>query len=78
MNNAACIGQETDIFFPEYQGNTSEIIWVTAKKFCDGCNVRKECLALAMEVEHPDYRRHGMWGGMTPDQRDTLHAKTSL
>lgn len=75
MQHASCLNQPTDIFFPEYQGNTSESIWIRAKEFCHSCPVRKECLALAMSFESPDYRRHGIWGGLTPDDRDELYKK---
>lgn len=78
MKQAACQGQPTSVFFPEEQGNTSENIWHDARKLCYNCTVRHKCLALAMSFETPELRRHGMWGGLTPDERDTLHNRMFL
>jgi WhiB family redox-sensing transcriptional regulator len=72
MTESACLNQPTDIFFPEYQGNTSPRIWDQAREYCNNCTVKYQCLKLAMSFEEPDLRRHGMWGGLTPDERDKL------
>ncbi len=78
MKQAACQGQPTSVFFPEEQGNTSENIWVEARNICHNCDVKPKCLALAMSFETPELRRNGMWGGLTPEERDTLHMRKFL
>lgn len=70
MSEAACVGAPTEIFFPEINGGNTEEGWVEARKYCAECTVRKECLALVQQWESPDVRRNGMWGGMTPTERD--------
>jgi WhiB family redox-sensing transcriptional regulator len=41
---------------------------VVAKQICAGCHVQPECLAHAL-----DHREdHGVWGGMTADERQNL------
>lgn len=71
-SRAACRGAATEIFFPEYQGNTSDRIYEQAREFCQQCDVRYECLKLALSFEGPDVRRYGVWGGLTPEERDAL------
>lgn len=57
---AACLGMDTNLFFPE-NGRYEQVLPV-----CVGCVVRLECLLFAVSVE-PDL--HGMFGGMTPAER---------
>lgn len=42
-----------------------------AKAICAECPVRAECLADVMKHEQ-DGRRHGIWGGLHPQERDEL------
>jgi hypothetical protein len=39
---------------------------------CERCTVRLECLNFQMEFEERTGRRDGMWGGLTPKERDLL------
>lgn len=54
-----------------YPGPGQRSNYNLARRICHQCPVRVECLqyALATEVE---YFRHGMWGGLTADERSTL------
>lgn len=72
MTRATCAGQPTEIFFPETVGVTNERIYDHAKTFCNECNVRYECLTMALGLETPDVRRYGVWGGLSPEERDKL------
>lgn len=65
--HAACVGTETDVFFPPMGGNGA---YDEAKRICDRCPVKTECLADALENE-TEFRA-GMYGGKTPAERDQL------
>lgn len=58
----ACEGQDTNIWFeaePEYDP-------AHAKAICQSCPIRQDCLT--MFIREP----HGIFGGLTPSQRDRL------
>lgn len=65
VENALCAEIGGDLWFAE-KGDWATTIW--AKLVCRRCPVREQCLAFALENNEP----HGVWGGMTPDQRKTL------
>lgn len=67
---AACLGQPVEVFFgPERAGKAAEARWAPrAKAICRGCEVRAACLEYAIETE----QEHGVWGGLTPDERAAL------
>ena len=60
---AACKGQ-TATMFPAHHKDTQYI--VAARKVCDECPVRRECLDYALE--YPAADMHGVWAGLTPRQ----------
>lgn len=60
---AACKGSEPELFFPG-RGESCEV----ARKICEGCEVRKECLDFALK----NHIREGVWGGMSERQRKRL------
>ena len=65
---AACKGQDTAAFFPagwDHDGIDEAVAW------CDRCPVRAKCLDAALAVEMPS-TRHGIWGGLTPDERQRM------
>nr|WP_093354164.1 WhiB family transcriptional regulator [Pseudonocardia ammonioxydans] len=67
--DAACIGLDTELFFPVgYDVESTE----TPRRVCRGCPVRAECLADVLAVEDPA-RRFGISGGTTPSERRVLH-----
>jgi WhiB family redox-sensing transcriptional regulator len=68
-NEAACIDVDTDIFFPE-TGNTAT--YRHALMICRACPVAGSCLEDALATETREGQRHGMRGGLTPDQRRSL------
>ncbi|MFW5933710.1 MAG: WhiB family transcriptional regulator [Actinomycetota bacterium] len=43
-----------------------------AKALCRGCGVWQRCLEVALG--YPPARHHGVWGGMTPEERRALVA----
>lgn len=66
-NKANCLGLETTaIFFPAH-GEYDK-----ARKICNDCEVRTDCLMDAMSHETDLY---GMFGGLTPPERYALKHK---
>lgn len=53
------------MFFPDDPPN-----WDEARNICGGCPHRHPCLLMALNFETPDVTRFGMWGGMTPEERE--------
>ena len=71
MNQAVCVGADTEIFFPEIPNvELRQHHWAKAREYCDRCPVRSECLAYQLPFEAATGRRDGFWGGMTPKERD--------
>lgn len=58
--SALCAQSDPEAFFPEKGGSTKE-----AKRICQGCEVRADCLAYALQ--HGE--RHGIWGGKSEQER---------
>lgn len=71
-DSAACTGTDPDIFFPKNSGSKT---WTRAREVCSNCPVSDECLDEAMRLEGEGASveiRHGMFGGLTPEERKTL------
>ena len=62
-HKAACKGN-TKAMFPAHHKDTQYIN--AARRICDECIVRKECLNYALEFPAADM--HGVWAGLTPRQ----------
>jgi WhiB family redox-sensing transcriptional regulator len=45
--------------------------YAVARRICDQCLVRTECLEYALRTE-VEYFRFGMWGGKTADERSKI------
>jgi hypothetical protein len=63
MSKAACKGL-THLMFPAFDGDKSYCS--QARKICQGCPVRKECLDYALEFQ--SLEMHGVWAGLTSNQ----------
>lgn len=63
QERAACGGADVRIFYPSSGAHTGE-----AKRICEPCPVRAECLAFALERDE----EWGVWGGLDPDERRAL------
>ena len=57
---AACIGVDAELFFPERGDSTKE-----AKEVCRTCFVRQECLEYALA----NLEKFGIWGGLSERER---------
>jgi WhiB family transcriptional regulator, redox-sensing transcriptional regulator len=60
---ALCAQTDPEAFFPEKGGSTRE-----AKRICQGCQVRAECLDYALAHDE----RFGIWGGLSERERRKL------
>lgn len=56
------------MFFPEWPPDPSSV--TRALAICDRCEVREECLGLALT--HSTRDDAGIWGGTTEAERDRL------
>lgn len=72
---AACRGVNPDVFFPEESGVTTDRIYDQGRQFCNDCPVARNCLEEAMSYEAEEWRRFGLWGGLSPRQREALSQK---
>jgi hypothetical protein len=64
--DAACRGLDTESFYGTSNDSVSR-----AKGICGRCFVQGACLSVADELEQGLGQRmvHGIWGGLTPDER---------
>lgn len=63
MAEAICAQTDPEAWFPEAGGSSR-----TAKKVCEGCPVRRQCLAYALD----NHESWGVWGGLTERERKQL------
>lgn len=64
--DALCAQTDPEAFFPEKGGSTRD-----AKKICDSCDVRAQCLEFALEHDE----RFGIWGGLSERERRKLRKR---
>ncbi|MDR1853122.1 MAG: WhiB family transcriptional regulator [Propionibacteriaceae bacterium] len=60
---ALCAQTDPEAFYPEKGGSTRD-----AKRVCQNCEVRSECLDFALAHDE----RFGIWGGMSERERRRL------
>ena len=65
MSEAACAQTDPELWFPELDS-----LWrvAQAKKICEKCPVKVECLEYALVNKFKD----GIWGGLSPTERHRL------
>jgi WhiB family redox-sensing transcriptional regulator len=65
MDGAACATTDPELWFPELDS-----LWrvAQAKKICEKCPVKQECLNYALVNKFKD----GIWGGLSPTERHRL------
>lgn len=61
--DALCAQTDPEAFFPEKGGSTRD-----AKRICEGCDVRAQCLEYALQNDE----RFGIWGGLSERERRKL------
>jgi hypothetical protein len=57
---SSCYGLDASVWYPSKGGDTAK-----ARKICDRCYVKNECLQYALE----HHEVHGIWGGKSYRQR---------
>lgn len=67
-DQALCAQTDPEAFFPEKGGSTRE-----AKRICQACGVRDECLEYALVNDE----RFGIWGGLSERERRRLKKRIS-
>lgn len=72
-NKAACLTEDPELFFPV--GNTGPALLqiAEAKKVCQRCEVREECLQWALE----NGQDHGVWGGKSEEERRAMKRRAA-
>ncbi|GAA3946660.1 WhiB family transcriptional regulator [Pseudoclavibacter caeni] len=63
---ALCAQTDPEAFFPEKGGSTRD-----AKRICQSCAVRAQCLEYALENDE----RFGIWGGLSERERRKLRRR---
>lgn len=66
QRDALCAQVDHDLFFPDPCGSAA-----AAKRICQGCDVKTECLQYALD----NHINHGVWGGLSDRERRTLTRK---
>ena len=71
----ACRGADPSVFFlPEAErGPRKARRERAAKEICGSCPVLEQCAAFALSTREP----YGVWGGLTPEERELLWSGTS-
>ncbi len=73
---AACRGPNQIIFFPPARlerRSEKRSREARAKEICESCSVQRDCLEYALSIREP----HGIWGGMTENERRAAQATTN-
>ena len=73
---AACRRYDPEIWFPQsYTGPTALAQISEAQRICNSCPVKAACLddAMGREGNKSSENRHGICGGLTPDERYQLY-----
>jgi WhiB family redox-sensing transcriptional regulator len=69
LDQAACRDQDPERFFPESGEHTKA---AEAKAICGSCQVRDQCLELAVKAADGVDHDHGVFGGTLPAERSRL------
>lgn len=64
---SACQDEDPELFFAEKGGSVDE-----ARAICARCFVRPACLAFILRPENAETSEHGVWAGMTVEERRQL------
>jgi WhiB family redox-sensing transcriptional regulator len=68
---AGCRSVDPELFFPVSEIGPARRQVATAKAVCDECPVSQLCLDYALSTR----QAHGVWGGLTVEERRVLSAR---
>jgi len=68
QERALCAQTDPEAFYPDKGGSTRD-----AKRICQGCDVRAECLEYALAHDE----RFGIWGGTSERERRKLKKRVT-
>jgi len=68
LDQAACLGEDPELFFPPSTAGPHLEQINAAKAVCSRCPVRDECLEWSLATRQDE----GIWGGMTGEERRAL------
>jgi WhiB family redox-sensing transcriptional regulator len=69
---AACRFMDPEVFFPVSGSGKGTGQAADAKAVCAACGVRRDCLSFALRTR----QAHGIWGGMTEQERYPVRKST--
>ena len=72
-HRAESLTEDPELFFPVGTTGPALAQVEEAKKVCRRCEVREECLRWALEAGQD----HGVWGGMSEDERRAMKRRAS-
>ena len=72
-NLAACIGYDTELWFPSTNFGKRDAAWDTPRAICKTCPIVAECLKLAQDTGQYD----GMWGGLSEKERAAIRKRNA-
>lgn len=72
-HRAECLTEDPELFFPVGTTGPALAQVEEAKKVCRRCEVLEECLRWALEAGQD----HGVWGGMSEDERRAMKRRAS-
>jgi len=82
MKDAPCLTTDPDVGYPGGEGkrgSAADVAHLAAKRICQGCpmSIKAECLEVAMKTEGAvgSYARHGVFGGLDPEERAKKHRR---
>jgi WhiB family redox-sensing transcriptional regulator len=72
-DEAACLKQDPELFFPIGMSVTASKQVEAAKRLCGRCGVRDACLEWAVTTGI----EHGVWGGLSEEERRSRKRRSS-
>jgi WhiB family transcriptional regulator, redox-sensing transcriptional regulator len=72
-SRAACSATDPELFFPISTSGPASRQVARAKAICARCQIRRECLAYALNAGSVQ----GIWGGTTENERQLLRRRTA-
>lgn len=66
-----CQNTDPELWFGDEDMSNARATYNIARKLCAVCPVKDLCLSYALTQDEP----HGMWGGLSPDERKRIRRK---